>query len=491
MPPPAEMQVPGAAAPAILQERDRDRSGAERGGDTQAERQGRVNAFLVFVVGVGAIAGFLYGYDTGIISGALLTIREDFAIDHRMQELVTSAILVGAVAGALAGGWFTERFGRRWTVTLVATFYILGAVTSSLAPNAWLLIAARILLGLAVGASSQVVPVYVAEITPAKHRGRCVTTFNVAIGLGILAANLVASELRGSWSWRWMIGGAALPAGILLACTFFLPESPRWLVGKGQSDAARNELERVRPSGSDLDSEIGEIEKVAAAEEKAPVRGWRGLAQPWVRPAAVAALGVAAFTQLTGIEMMIYYAPTLLTGVGLDHATALRSSLWLGLTYALMTALGLFIVDWVGRRRLSLLMLPGAALSLLVLGCLLVFGVAQGPQAWWVVVCLLVYMLFNAGGIQVVGWLSGSEMYPLSVRGAGTSAQATMVWGADLLVTVSALTLVHALSTGGVMWLYGLMNVLAFIFIFRFVPETAGRSLEEIENDLRAGSFRP
>src|SRR4051794_3967456 len=257
MPVPAEMQVAGGAAPTIGRERDGSRSDAAAGKDTEAAGSGQFSAFLIFVVGVGAIAGFLYGYDTGIISGALLTIREDFAIDHRMQELVASAILVGAVAGALAGGWFTERFGRRWTVTLVAATYILGAIASSLAPNAWLLIAARVLLGLAVGASSQVVPVYVAELTPAKHRGRCVTTFNVAIGLGILAANLVASELRGSWSWRWMIGGAALPASILLACTFFLPESPRWLVGKGQPDAAKGELERVRPSASDLDAEIG------------------------------------------------------------------------------------------------------------------------------------------------------------------------------------------------------------------------------------------
>lgn len=448
-------------------------------------------AYLVFVVGVGAIAGFLYGYDTGIISGALLSIREEFGLGHRMQEMTAASILVGAIGGALAGGWLTERIGRRWTVTVLAAVYVLGALASSLAPNAWLLIGARVVLGLAVGASSQAVPVYVAELAPAAHRGRCVTMFNVAIGLGILSANLVASEFREAWSWRWMIGAAILPAALLCAATAFLPESPRWLVGRNRTDAARRQLARVRPESADIDAEIGEIERVVEAERSAPVRGWRGLRQSWLRPAVVAALGIAAFTQITGIEMMIYYAPTLLTGVGIDHATALRSTLWLGLVYAVMTAIGLAVVDRVGRRSLSLWMLPGAAVSLFVLGGLLFFELAGGERAWPILLCLLAYMFFNAGGIQVVGWLTGSEMYPLSVRAAGTSAQATMVWGSNLVVTASALTLVHSLGTGATMALYGLMNVLAFLFVLRFVPETAGRSLEQIEGSLRDGSFRP
>jgi sugar porter (SP) family MFS transporter len=428
-----------------------------RGSDRRASG---FTAYLIFVVGVGAIAGFLYGYDTGIISGALLAIREEFGLDHRMQEATAASILVGAI-----GGWLTERIGRRWTVTTLAAVYLVGALASSLAPSPWLLIGARVVLGLAVGASSQAVPVYLAELAPAAHRGRCVTMFNVAIGLGILSANLVASEFREVWSWRWMIGGAVIPAALLCVCTVFLPESPRWLVGRGKIDLGRRQLARVRPDGTDLDGEISAIERVVEAERSAPIRGWRGLGQSWLRPAVVAALGIAAFTQITGIEMMIYYAPTLLTGVGIDHATALRSTLWLGLVYAVMTAIGLAIVDRVGRRALSLWMLPGAALSLFVLGGLLLSGFAGGERAWPVLACLLAYMFFNAGGIQVVGWLSGSEMYPLSVRAAGTSAQATMVWGSNLIVTATALTLVHSLGTGGTMLLYGLMNVLAFVFV--------------------------
>ena len=210
-----------------------------------------------------------------------------------------------------------------------------------------------------------------------------------------------------------------------------------------------------------------------------------------MRPAVVAALGIAAFTQLTGIEMMVYYAPTLLTGVGYGREGALLSSVALAVVYAVMTTTGLLIVERVGRRRLTLAMLPGAALCLLALGAMLVFKWGDKDHAWVILALLLGYMFFNAGGIQVVGWLSGSEIYPLGVRGAGTSAQATMVWGSDLLVTVTALTLVHALTTGGTMWVYAGMNVLAFFFTLRFFPEVSGKSLEEVETMLHEGKFEP
>jgi sugar porter (SP) family MFS transporter len=374
---------------------------------------------------------------------------------------------------------------------LVAAVFATGALASSIAPSALLLVSARVLLGFAVGGASQTGPVYVAELAPADRRGHFVTSFNVAIGLGIVAANVVGSSLNNVWSWRWMIAAAIVPAVIFLASAFFVPESPRWLVGQRRKDEARQELERVRPEHADVSEELREIETIACKEKEAPVKGWRGLGQSWVRPAVVAALGVAAFTQLTGIEMMVYYTPTFLTGVGFSHESALHASLWLAIVYAVMTATGLMVVDHVGRRHLSLFMLPGAALALATLACVFLFHLANKQNAWMVVACLLVYMFFNAGGIQVVGWLSGSEMYPLAIRGAGTSAQAAMVWGADLLVTVTALSLIHWLTEGGTMLVYAGMNVLAWIFTYRRVPETAGKSLEDIEQMLQRGEFRP
>jgi len=342
----------------------------------------RINGFLLFVTAATATAGFLYGYDTGIISGALIPIKDEFHLCHRMQEYVTSAILVGAILGALSGGWAIERFGRRRTIAGLACVYTTGAILSALAPNPILLALARVFLGSAVGGSSQTIPVYVAELAPPKHRGHFVTTFNVAIGLGILSANIVATMFHETWSWRRMIGVAAFPAAMLLICSFSLPESPRWLVLRDQEAMARAELGRVRVDGEGIDQEIREIHEVAEHEHRDPSRGWRGLGQPWVRPAVIAALGVAALTQVTGIEMMVYYAPTMLIGVGFPHASAMQASLWLALVYAVMTTLGLLMVDRVGRRKLTLMMLPGAAISLLLLGALLHFDLVhqgRGP----------------------------------------------------------------------------------------------------------------
>ncbi|HEY0785303.1 MAG TPA: sugar porter family MFS transporter [Acidobacteriaceae bacterium] len=450
----------------------------------------KIKGYLVFATATTAIAGYLYGYDTGIISSALLPISSQFHLEHTMQEVVASAILVGAITGALTCGYLFERIGRKKMIITLAAIYVVGALLSSIAPNAILLILARIFLGFAVGGSSQTIPVYVAEVAPAEGRGHFVTSFNVAIGLGIVTANTVGATLH-QLSWRWMIAAASAPALVFLFCSLKLPESSRWLVSQGRNDQARESLASVRDESADLDGELHEMEEIVKREKESAVKGWKGLTEDWVRPATIAALGIAAFTQLTGIEMMVYYAPTLLTGVGYSHQGALRSSLGLAIVYAVMTTTGLFLVERVGRRRLTLWMLPGAAVCLFLLGVVLAFHLGDKSHSWIVVVLLLSYMFFNAGGIQVVGWLSGSEMYPLAVRGAGSSAQAAMVWGADLLVTVTALTLVHVLTTGGTMWVYAGMNIAAFFFTMRFFPEVGGKSLEEVENLLHEGQFAP
>jgi sugar porter (SP) family MFS transporter len=447
-----------------------------------------MNPFLVVVAAFASIAGALYGYDTGIISGALLQITKEFHLEHGAQELIAAAILVGAVTGALTCSFISSRIGRKRTVIVVAVVFVTGAIASSLAPNPVLLALARAYLGFAVGGASQAVPVYVAELSPAARRGRLVTCFNVAIGTGIVAADLVGFLLRDVWSWRVMIAAAAVPAAVLLVGMFFLPESPRYLISKGRTEEAANELSRVRKNDGEVAREVREIQSVIEAEKKGAA-GWRGLFAPWVRPALIAGFGCAAFTQLVGIEMMIYYAPTLLLDAGFKSSAALLSSVGLGLIYLVMTAVGLSIVDKVGRRRLTLIMTPGAAIALAVLGTLFMLHQTGPNHAWLVVTCLFVFMVFDAGGIQVIGWLLGSELYPLSVRSAGASAQAGTLWGTNLLITGSALTLVNVAGLGGAMWVYAGLNVLAILFVSRFLPETAGRSLEQIEHSLRDGTF--
>ena len=257
--------------------------------------------------------------------------------------------------------------------------------------------------------------------------------------------------------------------------------------GRDKVDDARNNLRRVRGEG-DVEAELGEIVAVEEEERRAPISGWKGLSQPWVCPAVIMGCGMALFTQLSGIEMIVYYTPTILTNVGFAEASALYVSVSLAVTYVIMNCLGLAIVDRVGRRRLSLIMTPGAALALAVLGAVFVFGADSASTAPFIVACLITFMLFTAGGLQVMGWLTGSEVYPLGVRGAGTSAQAATLWGSNVVIT---LTLLTTIGVGQTMWMYAGFNVLAFLFVLRYFPELAGRSLEDIETSLREDTFRP
>ena len=446
--------------------------------------------FLYVITGVTAIAGFLYGYDTGIISGALLPISSEFHLGHRMQEIVASAILVGAVLGALGCGTISERIGRKRTIMTVACVFCLGSLASSLSPNSHLLALSRVLLGFAVGGSSQVTPMYIAELAPPRRRGRLVISFNLSIGVGILIANIVGFTLQDIWTWRWMIAAAVVPAIVLFLCMLALPESPRWLAENVSLDRARAVLERVRDNPSEVDFELGEIRHVVAEGGSGCRAHWSLLLEPWIRPAAVAAFGVAAFTQLGGLETMIYYTPTVLSGAGFGKSAALLASLGVSIVFVGMTAIGRLIVDRVGRRRLTLVMVPGTVVSLIVLGAMFKLGMTKTQNgSLGLVVCLLVYMVFNAGGVQVIGWLMGSEIFPLAIRGKASSVHAATLWGSNLIVTSTALSTVALLGPGGAMWVYAFLNFLCFVFVWRFVPETTGHSLEDIENHLRAGKF--
>jgi sugar porter (SP) family MFS transporter len=449
-----------------------------------------IASFLYVITGVTAIAGFLYGYDTGIISGALLPISAEFRLGHRMQEIVASAILVGAVIGALSCGTISERIGRKRTIMTVACVFCAGSLASSLSPNPHLLALSRILLGFAVGGSSQVTPMYIAELAPPARRGRLVISFNLSIGIGILVANIVGFTLQDIWTWRWMIAAAVFPAIVLFLCMLMLPESPRWLAENISMEKARAVLERVRERDSDLTFEMDEIRQVVAEGGSGRKASWSLLLEPWIRPAAIAAFGVAAFTQLGGLETMIYYTPTVLSGAGFGKSAALLASLGVSIVFVGMTAIGRQIVDRVGRRHLTLVMVPGTVISLIVLGIMFRLGMARTQTgSMWLVACLLIYMVFNAGGVQVIGWLMGSEMFPLAIRGKASSVHAATLWGSNLIITSTALSTVALLGTGGAMWVYAALNFLCFVFVWHFVPETTGHSLEDIENHLRAGKF--
>lgn len=480
----------------------------DRDSGSSAEVEATTRGHVRRIALTAALGGLLYGYDTGIISGTLISIGHEFQIGSGAKELITASILAGAVGGAFLASWLSRRIGRRRTIMIVAAVFVVGVVLSGISPGATTLVLSRLFLGLAVGGSTQVIPTYVAELSPADRRGRLVTLFSCAIGVGILSAALVNLLLIDILSWRWLIMLSAVPAFVLLWGMLPLPESPRWLVHQGHDSSAGKVLRWVRPSSKDAGNELDDIRSVTEQEEGgnrpdrarngADARGvdvdnganWSRLREKWVRPALIAGIGVAIFTQITGLEMMIYYTPTILTDAGFPHVFALWANVGVGVVYLGMTITGSRLVDRIGRRRLPLITLPGSALSLAAFGALFLFG-GRHPNPALSLLFLLLFMFFQSGGLQVIGWLLESELYPLRVRPAATSLQAMALWGSDLLVTVSALTLVLWLGLGGAMWVYAGLNVLAWVFIFFRLPETKNRSLEDIERSLRDGTFLP
>ena len=457
--------------------------------ETRAAAPGQLTGLVVVTALVSAVSGMLYGYDTGIISGALLQITKDFGIAEGWKQVIAASILLGAVIGALSCSRLSERRGRKGTLVMLAVVFVVGSLWCAFSPNPVVLSLGRVVLGFAVGGATQTAPMYVAELAPPKYRGRLVLAFQIAIGVGIVIATVVgASE---SIVWRLSIGIAAVPAAIMLALLLRLPESPRWLVRRDDPDAARAVLERVRPSGYDVDGELDEMAELARKEQTASTRGWSGLRERWVRPALILGCGIAIFTQLSGIEMIVYYSPTILTDAGFSAGVALDVSVALGVSYLVAQLVGLTIIDRVGRRRLTLIMIPGAAASLFALGLLFVTGHGGRDSVAFVVTCLVVFMLFNAGGLQLMGWLTGSETYPLAVRPAGTAVQSAALWGSNLLITLTLLSLISAIGVGPAMWLYAAFNVAAWLFVYFRMPDLTGASLEEIEGKLAEGHFRP
>ncbi|GAA4495622.1 sugar porter family MFS transporter [Gluconacetobacter tumulicola] len=436
------------------------------------------------IAGISAAGGLLFGYDTGIISAALLQITPQFHLDIGGQQIVTSAIIAGALVGCLGAAPLSDRGGRRRTVMVAAAIFILGTLVASLANGTWMLTAARFVLGLAVGAASQIVPLYISELAPAHRRGRLVGLFQLAVVCGLLVSFVTGYLLRHE-SWRLMFGLGIIPAVILLLGMAFLPNSPRWLAMQGDFEGARTVLRRVRESHHTAEEELQSI--IDAHDRQDP---WSELARPWVRPALVAAIGVALLCQLSGINAVLYYAPTIFSGAGFGQGSALLTSVAVGIAIIVATLFGNWAVEAIGRRALLLWFLPGASLCLLVLAELFHMQASGGTShPWLMVTSLLGYAVLNVGSLSVTIWIIGAEVFPLSVRGKGMGLVAAAHWGADLLISMTTLSMVKGFGAGGTFLLFGLINALAYLFVLRFVPETRGLSLEEIEARLRAGTF--
>ena len=446
---------------------------------------GSQRRFVRVAATITATGGLLFGYDTGVISGALLFIRGDFTLSTFMEGVVVSFLLVGAVTGALTGGPLSDRFGRRPITLLAALIFAVGAIAAALSPTVGILVLARFILGLGVGLASLIVPLYIAEIAPPDTRGGLVSLNQLMITIGILLSYIVGVLFTPIEGWRWMFGVAVIPALVLGVGMFFLPESPRWLVKNGKLDKARLVLARSRVE-SEVETEMRQMEELERLEREQAQTGYKELLTPWIRPALIIGVGLAIFQQITGINTVIYYAPTILEIVGFSAAGAIAATaLGVGVVNVGFTILAVRIIDRVGRRPLLIIGLIGMTISLALLG--LVFSLESTSTAAGLLatICLALYIASFAISLGPIFWLMISEIYPLSIRGSAMSVAAICNWGSNFIVALTFPVLLAALGGAGAFWLFAAIGVVAWLFVFFMVPETKGRSLEEIEADLR------
>jgi len=439
--------------------------------------------FIHIIVSVAALGGLLFGYDTGVISGAILFIKKSFSLSPQLQEIVVSAVLVGAVIGAVTGGRLADRFGRRRLIILSAVIFSIGAVATALTPMISLLIAGRIVVGIAIGIASFIAPMYISELAPARVRGSLVSVNQLAITVGIVVSYLVDYAFSGLGAWRMMLGLAAVPSIILALAMWRLPSSPRWLVARGSMDKARNVLGRIRRS-SEIDAEVKEIERSLEKQKGSGVL----LSHPMLRMALFVGIGLAVFQQLTGINTVIYYAPTIFEFAGFKTAGfSILATVGVGLVNVAFTLLAIRLIDRVGRRPLLLVGVAGQIVGLVILG--LAFQLHQLARfiGYIAVASLAIYVASFAIGLGPVFWLMISEIYPLKVRGAAMSLATVVNWGVNLAVAVTFLTLVGAVGRPGTFWIYAGIGIAAWLFFYFLVPETRGKSLEEIEDHWHAG----
>jgi MFS transporter, SP family, sugar:H+ symporter len=435
----------------------------------------------------GALGGLLFGYDTGVISGALLFIPDDFKLTPFLQGAIVAALLLGAMVGAGFAGRLSDRLGRRLLIIVAAIVFTAGALAAALAPSVGVLIGARFVLGLAVGSAALVVPLYLSEIAPTQIRGAIASLNQLMIVCGILAAFIVNAILASSGNWRLMLGLAALPGLILLVGMLFMPETPRYLVHAGQEEDAHEVIEDL-PGDDRPQERIQEIREVEEHEEGGT--GLRALWEAkWVRPALLVATGLAVFQQLVGINTIIYYAPTTLTNVGFAKTSAIYANLVIGVVNVLMTVIAIKIIDRVGRKPMLYAGVAGMVASLVVLGVSLsVLPTPHhpgDPAAVITLVCLGTFIASFAATWGPVVWVMIPEVLPLSVRGTAMGVAVVGNWGANFLVSQTFPPLLSKFGPGPVFLGYAALGVVAFFFVKQFVTETKGRSLEEIETDLQ------
>lgn len=452
--------------------------------------------YLVFLSVVAALGGFLFGYDTAVISGTIAQVTEQFGLDALQQGWYVGCALIGSIIGVLFAGILSDKFGRKSTMILSAILFSTSAIGCAVSADFNQLVIYRIIGGVGIGVVSIISPLYISEVAVAQYRGRLVSLYQLAVTIGFLGAYLVNYQLLGYsmsnpdvstgwWNlvfvsevWRGMLGMETLPAIMFFIIIFFIPESPRWLILKGKEEKATNILERIYTSSKEALFQLTETKSVLSSESKSE---WKLLLQPGIRKAVIIGVCIAMLGQFMGVNAVLYYGPSIFENAGLSGGDSLFYQVLVGLVNTLTTVLALVIIDKVGRKKLVYYGVSGMVISLVLIATYFIYGESWGISSIFLLIFFLFYVFCCAVSICAVVFVLLSEMYPTRVRGLAMSIAGFALWIGTYLIGQLTPWMLQNLTPAGTFILFAIMCVPYMLIVWKLVPETTGKSLEEIE----------
>ncbi|MGB7364088.1 MAG: sugar porter family MFS transporter [Rhodococcus sp. (in: high G+C Gram-positive bacteria)] len=444
---------------------------------------------LGIIAVVATFGGLLFGYDTGVINGALEPLKEDLSLTAVTEGFVVSILIFGAAVGALVGGRLSDTYGRRHNILVLAGIFVVGTLGCVLSPSWEILAMFRFILGLAVGGASATVPVYLSEVAPFERRGSLVTRNEVMIVSGQFAAFVINALIFNIWGdhdavWRYMLLVAVLPAFALFIGMLMMPESPRWLVSKGRDDVALAVLKQVR-SPERAEAEMAEVHALAEEEKASRTGGATDLSVRWIRRLIFIGVGLGVFQQFTGINSVMYYGTELLSDAGFSTSSAIIANTLNGLFSVLGITVGLLIMNKIDRRKM---LIGGFALTTffhLLVGLSALLLPDGTAKAYFILVFVVLFVFCMQGTIGPLVWLMLAEIFPLKIRSFAIGVCVFMLWIANAVVALAFPPVVNALGIAPTFFIFVGLGIMALIFIVTQVPETRGQSLEELEARFR------
>ena len=452
--------------------------------------------YLIFLSVVAALGGFLFGYDTAVISGTIAQVTQLFQLDTLQQGWYVGCALVGSIVGVLFAGILSDKLGRKLTMVISAVLFSTSALGCALCADFTQLVIYRIIGGVGIGVVSIVSPLYISEVSVAQYRGRLVSLYQLAVTVGFLGAYLVnyqllawaesGTQLSVDWLnkvfitevWRGMLGMETLPAILFFIIIFFIPESPRWLIVRGKDLKAVNIQERIYNSITEANSQLKETKSVLTSETRSE---WSLLMKPGIFRAVIIGVCIAILGQFMGVNAVLYYGPSIFENAGLSGGDSLFYQVLVGLVNTLTTVLALVIIDKVGRKKLVYYGVSGMVVSLILIGLYFLFGDSLGVSSLFLLIFFLFYVFCCAVSICAVVFVLLSEMYPTKVRGLAMSIAGFALWIGTYLIGQLTPWMLQNLTPAGTFFLFAIMCVPYMLIVWKLVPETTGKSLEEIE----------